>query len=88
MTTSTAVAEQETRTATLLGLIKRAMQRGYSVRACIARDYVTTRAKRLKEGGIEGELYEDGSGFEIAFRGYVFILGVERSEGHCAAVST
>lgn len=77
----TAAAADRTTTSPLMGLLQRAMSRGYAVVPCLSRDYVTTRAERTKKGRPEVELYEDGSGLEVAFIGYVFMLGVESKVG-------
>lgn len=73
-------------TGPLMGLIQRTMNRGYAVVPHLSRDYVTTRAERTKKGRLEVELYEDGSGLEVAFIGYVFMLGVESKGSNAGKV--
>lgn len=63
----------------LVGLLGRALSRGYAVIPVYAPDYVGGRRERTAQGGpAEVEIYADGSGFEIAWRGRMFMLGVER----------
>lgn len=78
MQTNIIATRSTPRNAGLMGLMKRALRRDHQAVPFIARDHVETRAQRTRKGKPEGEFYEDGSGFEVAFLGYVFMLGVER----------
>lgn len=54
------------------------LEGGYAVIPVAGVDYVGGRRERTARGGpAEVEIYADGSGFEIAWRGRVFMLGVE-----------
>lgn len=69
----------------LLGLIKQAL--GASSRLVYFRclDHVATRAERTRKGRVEVEVYEDGSGVEVAAFGRVLVLGVEAKHRPCTA---
>lgn len=62
----------------LLELSRRAFNHGYEFAPSFGVDYVTTRAQRTaKRPVVALDIYEDGSGFEVAFLGKVFMLGAE-----------
>lgn len=61
----------------IVRLVKWAFKRGYEVVTCTGVDYIETRAQRTRKGAVEVDIYGDGSGFEVAFLGRVFMLGVE-----------
>lgn len=61
----------------LLRLFKWAFKRGYEVVPCLGVDQIDTRAQRTRKGAVEVGIYGDGSGFEVAFLGRVFMLGIE-----------
>lgn len=71
----------------LAGLLGRALKRGHAVVVSLSRDYVETRAGRTSKGRVEVEVYEDGSGLEVAAFGYVLVLGAERKGKAMAEVS-
>lgn len=63
------------------GLLRSALSRDYAIIPVAGMDDVGGRRERSARGGpAEVEIYADGSGFEIAWRGRVFMLGVERVE--------
>lgn len=75
-------ATSQRSTDALLGLIKLALSRHYKPAASIFHDPIATRSMRTRRGALEAELYEDGSGLEVAFLGRILVLGVEaRAQG-------
>lgn len=67
----------------LFGILKQAF--GVNPRLAYFRglDYVETRAARTRQGRIEVEFHEDGSGLEVAAFGGVLGLGVEEKRRPC-----
>lgn len=66
----------------ILGLLRKAFQKRYSIIYCCNHDPIDTRCKRTQKGAIEAELYRDGSGLEVAFYGWWLMLGVETKRGY------
>lgn len=69
----------------LLGLLKQALGAGHQLVYFRGLDNVQTRAARTRRGRFEVEVYEDGSGIEVAAFGRVMVLGVERKYRACKA---
>jgi hypothetical protein len=70
-------ATSRTTAGALLDILKRAFSRGFNVVAYMHHDPIATRHARTTAGAIEGELYADGSGLEVAILGRVLVLGAE-----------
>lgn len=66
----------------LFGLTLKALKRGFAVVPSLSpEDYIQERQERTQAGAIEIEVYADGSGLEVAYRGKLYILGVEKAPG-------
>ncbi|OGU22270.1 MAG: hypothetical protein A2580_07540 [Hydrogenophilales bacterium RIFOXYD1_FULL_62_11] len=69
----------------LFGFLKQALSATHQLVYFRGLDNVQTRAARTRKGRIEVEVYEDGSGLEVAAFGRVMVLGVERKHRACNA---
>lgn len=60
----------------LLGMLRMTLQRRHSVVCFAGHDILTARHARTRKWAVEVELYEDGSGLEVAFWGRWLVFGV------------
>lgn len=68
--------------ATLRGLLGCLLSRRYHNFFSLAPDYVTNRGVRTRgTAAVEVELFEDGSGLEVAAFGWWLLVGVELKRG-------
>lgn len=70
-------ATSRTTAGALLDMLQRVFSRGFKVVAYMHHDHIASRHARTTAGAIEGELYADGSGLEVAILGRVLVLGAE-----------
>lgn len=69
----------------LLGIIRKAFTADYQLVYFRNLDPVDTRADRTRRGRVEVEIYDDGSGLEVAALGWLLVFGVEAKSRPCNA---
>lgn len=73
---------------TFLRLLRLAFHRRYSIVFGYHRDTDYAGHARTREATIEVDLYEDGSGLEVAAFGWWLLFGVEAKRGALSAART
>lgn len=73
---------------TLLRVLRLAFHWRYSVVFGYNRAVIPTRSERARDGVIKVDLFEDGSGLEVAAFGWWLLVGVEAKRGALSAART